>query len=190
MHVARKKRRFDWPQNDDVRTVRLFQALRVRWRSPTRPRTRSCSCCSMWSGHSVGPAPASVCWSTRQLPLAQRVPPTPKRSRPTADQGTWRCCDLWYSLRTRQHRGNQSVPRIIIHNTINLFFKTAISSLVISNHNSFRVLFDEIASVFFYFISKNTYILVLKMASPGNQLCQLYRHTFVPCMQPRWHQIS
>ena len=35
---------------------------------------------------------------------------------------------------------NESVPKIIINNTINLFL-AAISILVISNHNSFRVLF-------------------------------------------------
>jgi len=44
--------------------------------------------------------------------------------------------------------GNESVPKIKRHDTIN-FFKTAISLLVISNHNSFRVLFDIIASVYF-----------------------------------------
>jgi len=42
------------------------------------------------------------------------------------------------------------VPKIIINNTINLFFKlTAISILVITNRNSFRVLSDEIATVYF-----------------------------------------
>ena len=44
--------------------------------------------------------------------------------------------------------GNESAPKIIINNTINSFL-TAISILVISNHNSFRVLFDKIASVYF-----------------------------------------
>ena len=44
--------------------------------------------------------------------------------------------------------GNDSVPKIIINNTINLFL-TAISILLISNHNNFRVLFDKIASVYF-----------------------------------------
>jgi len=39
--------------------------------------------------------------------------------------------------------GNESVPKIIINDTINLFF----SILVILNHNSYRVLFDKIASV-------------------------------------------
>jgi len=38
---------------------------------------------------------------------------------------------------------------IIINNTVNLLFKAAISILVISNHNSFRVLSDKIASVHF-----------------------------------------
>jgi len=45
--------------------------------------------------------------------------------------------------------GNESVPKIIINNTMKLFFITAIRILVISNHNSFRVLSDEIASVYF-----------------------------------------
>jgi len=45
--------------------------------------------------------------------------------------------------------GDESVPKIIINNTMNLLFKTAISILVISNHNSYRVLFDKIARVYF-----------------------------------------
>jgi len=50
-------------------------------------------------------------------------------------------------------------------------FKIAISILVISNHNSFRVLlFDKIVSV--YFISEICFfILALEMASPWNQHC-------------------
>ena len=44
--------------------------------------------------------------------------------------------------------GNASVAKIIVNNTINLLLKTAISILLISNHNSFRVLFDKIASVY------------------------------------------
>ena len=44
--------------------------------------------------------------------------------------------------------GNKSVPKVIINDTINLFFLTAVSILLISNHNSFRVLFDKIASVY------------------------------------------
>jgi len=45
--------------------------------------------------------------------------------------------------------GNDSVPKIIINDATGLFFKTAISILVISNHNNFRGLFDEIASIYF-----------------------------------------
>ena len=45
--------------------------------------------------------------------------------------------------------GKESVPKIIINNAINVFFKPAISILVISNRNSFRVPFDKIASVYF-----------------------------------------
>jgi len=43
--------------------------------------------------------------------------------------------------------GNKSVPKIVIHDT-NLFL-TAISIFLITNHNSLRVLFDKIASVYF-----------------------------------------
>jgi len=56
------------------------------------------------------------------------------------------------------------VPKIIINNTINLFL-TEISILVISNHNSFRVQFDKIAS--YVLFEKYICILALKMASPG-----------------------
>jgi len=45
--------------------------------------------------------------------------------------------------------GNKSVPKVIINDTINLFFKTAVSILLISHHNSFRVLFDKIAYVYY-----------------------------------------
>ena len=53
------------------------------------------------------------------------------------------------------------------HNTF--IFKTAISISVISNRNSFRVLFDRIASV--HLFEKYIYILAQEMASPGNQHC-------------------
>ena len=45
--------------------------------------------------------------------------------------------------------GNERVPEIIINDTINLIFKSAVNILVMSNHNSFRVLFDNFASVYF-----------------------------------------
>jgi len=65
--------------------------------------------------------------------------------------------------------GNESVPKIIINDTI-FFSETAISILVISNQNSARVLFYEIA--FVYFIWKiNINILALEMACPENQHC-------------------
>jgi len=54
--------------------------------------------------------------------------------------------------------------------TQKMYFLTAISILLISNHNCSRVLFDQIASV--YFISeKYISILALEIASPGNQHC-------------------
>ena len=55
----------------------------------------------------------------------------------------------------------------------------AISILRISNHNSFRVLFDKIASV--YFIRKIYLYFSIGNGQPMEPaLCQLYRHTFVP----------
>ena len=42
----------------------------------------------------------------------------------------------------------KSVPKIIINDN-KTFFLNWISILVISNHNSFQVLFDEIASIYF-----------------------------------------
>jgi len=66
--------------------------------------------------------------------------------------------------------GNESVPKIIINDTISLFLKTAISILLISNHNSFRVLSGKIASVYFICM-KYIYILALEIASSGNQHC-------------------
>jgi len=57
----------------------------------------------------------------------------------------------------------------LINNTTNLFFETAVSILVISNHNSFRVLFEKLLP--YTFFEKYIYILALKTASPGNQHC-------------------
>ena len=42
--------------------------------------------------------------------------------------------------------GHESVPKIVINNTTKIFL-TAISILVISKHNSFRVLFDKTPSI-------------------------------------------
>jgi len=44
---------------------------------------------------------------------------------------------------------DEGVPKIIINDSIIFFSQTAISILIISKHNSFRVLFDKIASVYF-----------------------------------------
>jgi len=57
-------------------------------------------------------------------------------------------------------------------------FLNAISILVISNHNSFRVPFDKIA--FVYFIWKIYLYFSIGNGEPREPaLCQLYRHTFV-----------
>jgi len=71
----------------------------------------------------------------------------------------------------RQLTGNERVPKIIINDTIIFFFETAISILLISNHNSFRVLFDKIASVGYILFEKYINILASEMASSGNRHC-------------------
>ena len=60
------------------------------------------------------------------------------------------------------------MPIVIINSIVNLFLKTSISVLVISKHNSFRVLFDKIASVFIL-VEKYIHILALEMANRVNQ---------------------
>jgi len=75
---------------------------------------------------------------------------------------------------------DEDVPKTTINNAITLFFYIAINILLISNHNSYRVLFAKIASVYILF---EKYIRIF---STGNgqprepALCQLYRHTLVP----------
>ena len=59
------------------------------------------------------------------------------------------CCIETTNCSNNTPIGNESVGNIIINDTINLIFKTAIGIFLISNHNSFRVLFDKIASVYF-----------------------------------------
>ena len=74
--------------------------------------------------------------------------------------------------------GTVSVPKIIINDN-KFIFLTAICILVISNHNSFRVLFDKIAYVG-YVIWKYIYSLALKTASPWTMQyctnCRLSTH--------------
>ena len=69
------------------------------------------------------------------------------------------------------HLYNKSVPKIRINNTKKINFLIAVSILLISNHNSLRVLFDKIASVAYILFEKYIYISVLKMACPENQHC-------------------
>ena len=65
------------------------------------------------------------------------------------------------------------------HNKFVFFLKTAINILVISNHTSFRVLLDKIASM--YFIWKiYCYFNIGNGQLREKALCQLYRHAFVP----------
>ena len=90
----------------------------------------------------------------------------------------------WIAVSSVGNEQNESVPKIITNNTMYayLFFKTTISILVISDHNSFRVLFfDKIASK--HFISKIYLYFSIGNGQPSKPaLCQLYRHTFIPNM--------
>jgi len=61
------------------------------------------------------------------------------------------------------------VPTIIINGTINLFYESAISISVISNHSIFRALFGKIASVYF-FVSKNIFIFQHLKISAGVEM--------------------
>ena len=67
------------------------------------------------------------------------------------------------SWTTKVSRKLQQITQSMYFFNCNQHFGNFEPILVISNHNSFRVLFDKIVSV--YFIAA---------------LCQLYRHTFVP----------
>ena len=72
------------------------------------------------------------------------------------------------------------MPKIIVNNTINLLSLTAISILGISNHNSFRVLFDKNASV--YFILKIYLYFSVGNGHPREPApCQLYRQFHSQC---------
>ena len=66
------------------------------------------------------------------------------------NNSTWQSSTKLEKAHDYPHRamGNDSGPKITINNTINLLL-TAINILLISNHNSFRVLFHKIASVYF-----------------------------------------
>ena len=78
-------------------------------------------------------------------------------------------------LNTCMSIGNESVPKIVINDTT-FYFETAISILVILNHNSFRVLFDKIAFVYQRYIS---YFSIGNVQVREPALCQLYRHAVV-----------
>jgi len=74
----------------------------------------------------------------------------------------WKVC-----RRVRATIGNETAPKILISNTINLFFETAISIWLISDHKSFRVLSEK--SFPYILFDKYIDIFAHKMASPGNQ---------------------
>jgi len=85
----------------------------------------------------------------------------------------------------RRNIGKRRVPKIIISNTTNLLFKTAICILLMSNHNSFCMVFDRIAYV--YFMWKIYLYFSIGNGQPCElALCQLYRRTFVPYWRPMY----
>jgi len=82
------------------------------------------------------------------------------------------------------------VPKIIINGTINLFLKTAMSFLLISNRNNFRVLFVT-KNCFRIFYWKYIFILALKLVSPGNQHCANCIGEFsFPIGYIRWRDVT
>ena len=103
------------------------------------------------------------------------VPPVPTPAPPT-HWPVWRHVTI--ALRTARI-GNKSVPKIILDDTMNFFRKLQSAFFVISNHNSFRVLFDKSSSIFF--IWKNILIFYhRKWPAQGTGTVSLYRRTFVP----------
>jgi len=83
----------------------------------------------------------SVCLSVRLYSVL--VKSSTKTDEPIEMRLAWRRVELFASHRKRK------CAKIVVNNTKKLFFKTAIGILLISNRNSFRVLFDKIASVYF-----------------------------------------
>ena len=76
---------------------------------------------------------------------------------------------------------NESVPKITMNHTINLFFYTALSILIISNRNSSRLLFDKEKLRPYILFEKIHLHFSVEHGQPSKPaLCQLYRHTFVP----------
>jgi len=65
-----------------------------------------------------------------------------------------------------------------INKTANLFFKLKSAFLLISNHNSFRVLFHKIASV--YFLFEKIYIYIL--ATQGTSTVPIVQLWYLPSM--------
>ena len=72
---------------------------------------------------------------------------------------------------------NASVPKNSVNDKSK--YKTAISILVITNHNSFRALLDKIAPYILF--EEHIFYFSIGNGQPREPaLCQLYRHTFVP----------
>jgi len=90
-------------------------------------------------------------------------------------------CSAYSSLASHSPAGKESVSKIIINVHKKLIFKLQSAFWVISNHNSFRVLFDKIAYV--YLIWKRYLYFSVGNGQPREPaLCQLYRHTCVLCV--------
>jgi len=81
----------------------------------------------------------------------------------------------WHTSRHCSYRGQRCAEN---HNKLHrkFVFYTAISILVIANHNTFRVLFDKIASVHFIW-KMYLYFSIVNGQPREPALCQLYRHT-------------
>ena len=54
----------------------------------------------------------------------------------------------WRVIKPRKTIGNESVPKIMLNNTICLLFKQQSAFLAVSNRNSIQVRLDKVASVY------------------------------------------
>jgi len=91
------------------------------------------------------------------------------------------CESILLMEETSGYIGNESVRKIIMNNTIDLFFYTVINILLILDHCSFWVLFDKIASIYCYYVKNYLYFSIENGQPREPALCRLYRNTFVPC---------
>jgi len=124
-----------------------------RWTDRSRRSVVLCECTSERSARHIAPIIAPTVASCKQ---------TCDRSRRRSP-----CLNtlLWLALR-HGLMGNESVPKITINNTVNLFLKIAINILVIQTITVSESVWQNCFCIFYL---KNIFLIIL--ASQGNQHC-------------------